>query len=311
MQWVIGIDGGGTKTVGCAADLTGQIVGRVEKGPGNYHTAGLASFKAIISGIVDELSTSCGLDKADLLVLSAGLAGVDRPRDREIIMSCLAELGLSCHYLVNNDAKVALVAGLGTAEGIVVVAGTGSVAYGINKQGEIIRAGGWGHLASDEGSGYAIGRQALVRGIKAAEQRDDNTRLLTWMMAYLGLRDWDELIGWANSQTTTKAEIASLAEVVVSAAAAGDAVAGEILDQAGNALADLVASVLTRGFAGEDRVRVCLYGGIAANITLIRKRIESALAVKAELVLAAREPAAGAVQIALEWLHGKERGACR
>jgi N-acetylglucosamine kinase-like BadF-type ATPase len=310
MQWIIGIDGGGTKTVGCAADRTGRIIGRVEKGPGNYHTVGLANFRTVIAGIVDELAVSCGLRKTDLSVISLGLAGADRLRDKERILASLADLSLPCHYIVNNDAKAALVAGLGKAEGIVLIAGTGSVAYGINKQGKVIRAGGWGHLASDEGSGYSIGRRALVRGLKAAEERDERTVLVPMIMKRLGLKNWDELIGFINSRSTTKADIASLTQVAVEAAQAGDVVAAEILSEAADDLVALAESVIIRGFEPEERVRVCLYGGVVSHIALIRNRLDTALAGKATLVTGEREPAAGAVLLGLEWVQEKERSNC-
>jgi len=303
MHWLIGIDGGGTKTVGYAADLTGKILGRVEKGPGNYHTAGLVNFKAVIGCIVDELAVNCSLSKHDLKVISLGLAGADGIRDKDIIANTLAELGLSCYYLVNGDAKVALVAGLGKAEGIALIAGTGSVAYGINKQGHVTRAGGWGHLASDEGSGYWIGRQALVRGIKAAEQREKDTVLVPMIMEYLGLQNWDEMNGYINNRATSKADIASLAIVVATAAKDGDMVAAEIISQAGDELAGLVKSVIARGFSPGERVSVCMYGSIAQNIPLIRQRLDVVLAGSAEIVPAVKEPAAGAVYIGLEWVR--------
>lgn len=310
MQWLIGIDGGGTKTVGCAADSTGRILGRVEKGPSNYHTTGLADFKAVIAGIVYELAAGCGLKKTDLRVVSLGLAGADRLQDSEIIMGALAELGLSCHYIINTDAKAALAAGLGKTEGIVLIAGTGSVAYGVNKQGEVIRAGGWGHVASDEGSGYAIGRQALVRGIKAAEGRDKKTVLVPMIIGHLGLKSWDELIGFINNRTTTKADIASLAQVVAEAARAADSVAAEILSQAGDDLANLVQSVITRGFEPGEPVQVCLYGSVVNNLELIQRRLKAALDGKATLVSSSKEAAAGAVLIGLEWIQEKERSNC-
>lgn len=303
MQWLIGIDGGGTKTVGCAAGLTGKVLGRVEKGPGNYHTTGLTNFKAAIAGIVYELAANCGLAVDDLAVISLGLAGADRLRDREIIMAALEELGLGCHYIISSDAKAALVACVGKEEGIVLIAGTGSVAYGINQRQEVIRAGGWGHLASDEGSGYAIGRKALVRGIKAQEQRDKATVLISLIGAHFGLRDWDELIGFINNTALGKADVASLAPVTAAAARAGDMVALEILQEAADDLAGLVESVLLRGFKNEEPVPVCIYGGITENIELVRERLAIRLQGKAVLVSATREPAEGALEIGRVWLN--------
>lgn len=307
MKWLIGIDGGGTKTVGCAACLGGKILGRVEKGPGNYHTAGLENFKSVIESIIRELSGKCHLDVADLAVVSLGLAGADRKRDEEVIAAALAELGLGCPFVINGDAKAALVAGVGRAEGIVLIAGTGSVAYGINRRQELHRAGGWGHLASDEGSGYAIGRRALLRSIKAREQRDKETMLLTMIVEHLGLQGWDELIGFLNNAATGKAEIASLAAVTAAAARAGDLVAGEILQEAGDELAGLVLSVINRGFAGQEPVPVCIYGGIVNNIEPVRLRLAAVLQGRAQLLPAVREAAEGAVQIGRDWLQHENR----
>ena len=305
MQWVIGIDGGGTKTVGWAVNLAGTVLGQVEKGAGNYHTTGLPHFKAVISDIIEELAISCNGKKADLQVVSLGLAGADRLRDKQIIMETLIELELPCRYLINSDAKIAMVAGLGKAEGIILIAGTGSIAYGINQQGEVIRAGGWGHLASDEGGGYAIGRQALVRGIRAAEGRDKATMLLEMIMESVSLSSWDEMIGYINNRAMSKAEVASLAQLVAAAAAKGDEVASEILIQAGNELAALVESVLTRGFGQQEPVQVCTFGGIVCNIPLIRTQVEEVLVDKAIIVSSQNQPVAGAVSLALELTQGK------
>lgn len=308
MQWVIGIDGGGSKTTGCAADLNGKVLGQVEKGSGNYHTTGLAKFKAVIEGIIEDLSISCDLRKADLQIVSLGLAGADRTEDKQIIMETLTQLDLKCQYLVNSDAKIAMVAGLGKAEGIILIAGTGSIAYGINQQGVVIRAGGWGHVASDEGSGYAIGRQALERAIRAAEERDKATILLEKIMEYLGLRSWNDMISYINNPTLSKADVASLSHLVAAAAEKGDEVSVEILIQAGNELAALVDSVITRGFSHREPVPVCWYGGIVNNIPLIRKRVEAALADKAIIVSPHNQPVTGAVSLALEAMRGIDLG---
>ncbi len=303
MKWLIGIDGGGTKTVAYAAGLTGGILGRLEKGPGNYHVTGLTAFKNLITAIVAGLAAKCGQAPADLALISMGLAGADRKRDQEIILAALGDLALNCPCIICSDAKIALAAGVGRAEGIMLIAGTGSVAYGINDRQEVIRAGGWGHVASDEGSGYAIGREALARAIKAREGRDKDTRLMSLIIEYFGLRDWDELIGFINSPAATKARIASLARLTADAARNGDAVAAEILAEAAAALAGLVESVLTRGFAGKEPVPVCIYGGILQHIAAVRTALAEKLRGKAELVALQREPAVGALELGRNWLR--------
>lgn len=286
-----------------AAGLTGEILGRLEKGPGNYHVTGLTEFKSLIAAIVAGLAAKCGRDPADLALISMGLAGADRKRDQEIILAALADVALNCPCIICSDAKIALAAGTGRTEGIILIAGTGSVAYGINDRQEVIRAGGWGHIASDEGSGYAIGREALVRAIKAREGRDKGTLLVSLIIDHFGLRDWDELIGFINSPAATKTRIASLAKLTADTAQEGDAVATEILAEAATALAGLVESVLTRGFAGKEPVPVCIYGGILRHIEPVRTALADKLRGKAELVILQREPALGAVELGRSWLR--------
>ncbi len=142
-----------------------------------------------------------------------------------------------------------------------------------------------------------------MRGIKAAEQRDQATVLLPLIMKHLGVHNWDELIGFINRQTLTKADVASLAPVVAAAAQAEDMVAVDILSQAGDELAELVKSVIRRGFGTEGLFQVCVYGSIVNKIRLVRRRLEAALAGQAVIVPSEKEPVEGAVCIGIEWLR--------
>ncbi|MDR3564978.1 MAG: BadF/BadG/BcrA/BcrD ATPase family protein [Negativicutes bacterium] len=306
MKWILGIDGGGTRTTAWAGDLTGGVLGRIEKGPANYHVTGLVQFQTLIAEIVEELGHICGLDQSGLELISLGLAGVDRPRDREQINTALDNLKLDCRLLVNNDAVIALAAGLGKAEGIVLIAGTGSIAYGVNAAGGAVRAGGWGHVASDEGSGYDIGRQALQRGIMAWEGRDKPTVLLAKIMEYIAVDDMDGLIQFIYHPDTDKAAIAALTEVVAAAARQGDAVASEILLAAADALSDLVKSVISRGFTGAGQVEVCTFGGVVNHIPLIRQRLAERLAGQAQMVQTDREPVWGALQLGYQSIKSQK-----
>lgn len=303
MQWLIGIDGGGSKTVGCAASLDGAILGRVEYGPANYHTVGLAAVKAVITEIAGALSRRCALSMGELRLIGLGLAGADSLLDRRQLRQALAEC-LSSPFVIYSDAQIALAAGLGKPEGIVLIAGTGSVAYGINAAGQVTRAGGWGQLASDEGSGFAIGRAALRMSIRAAEQRAPQTVLLPMILDWYGLKNWEEFIAFINNRDTGKAKIAELAKVTAEAARAGDAAAVAILRNAGTELAGLAVSVIDRGFSGERNIKICTYGSIVNKIAPVRRQVTVALGGRAELIAPAREPAEGAVLLAIEHLKG-------
>ena len=305
MRWLIGIDGGGTKTVACAADLSGRVLGRVEQGPANHHTIGLPAFAALVGSLIDELSAAAGLATADLVLISLGVAGADREHDRRRLTGALAGLQLPCPCLVHSDARIALTAGLGDRpEGIVLIAGTGSIAYALDSRGDTVRAGGWGHLVSDEGSGYDIGRQAIARGLKSQEGRDISSGLLAIVMDRLGVADIAALIGFLYSPSTAKADIAALAPVVLAAAEAGDELAADIVAAAARDLAGLVLSVSDRAFPARRPVTVALYGGLLLASPLLRDLLAARLAGRAELLPPGPEPVMGALKIGYDYLRG-------
>lgn len=304
MKWLIGIDGGGTKTVGFAASLDGTVLGRVEYGPANYHTVGTAAVGTVVIAIAEALSRQCVLAMADLRLICLGLAGADSPLDCQILRQSLAAC-LDSPFVLYSDAQIALAAGLGKPEGIVLIAGTGSIAYGIDAAGRSVRAGGWGQLASDEGSGFAIGRAALRAAIRAAEQRAPQTVLLPMILDWYGLKNWDELIVFINNYNTGKAKIAELAKVTAEAAEAGDGVAAGILCSAGDELAGLVLSVINRGFSAQSAIKVCTYGSIINKIVPVRRQTCATLAGRAELTAPEREPAEGALLLGIQYLQGE------
>ncbi|MBP2645780.1 MAG: gspK [Firmicutes bacterium] len=297
MRWIAGIDGGGTKTVACAADCEGRLLGRVECGPANYHVLGIEAFTRRMEDLLASLAKNAGVEVTDIVVLCAGLAGVDRPADREKILTVFQGLRLECTIVLENDARIALAAGVGTQAGIVLIAGTGSIAYGINEEGEQVRAGGWGHILGDEGSGYAIGRLALARSLKALEGRDKPTVLLEGLMCRLEVQDVAGLIRFIYSPAATKDKLAALTEVVEAARLEGDWVAGEIIREAADSLAELVQSVLARGRFQSFPVPVCIYGGVLRNIAVMRQFVAEKLGNKVQWVIPQEEPVMGALKI--------------
>lgn len=301
MEWVLGIDGGGSKTHGWAADRNGKILAKVERGASNHHVIGIAKFGQLISDMLDEFATA-GLERSDLQFISLGLAGVDRQQDRVSIGMTLDDLGLEGRYSLCNDAEIALVAGTGKMEGIVAISGTGSIAYGVNAQGECFRAGGWGHVVSDEGSGYYIARQALVRSIKAAEGMEQSTVLLADILNFLQLTAFDDLITFIYHPKTTKKQVAVLSKVVARAATNGDVVAIAILKDAADKIIALIESVIARGFAATPKIKVALFGSILRKIPQVRERVIAKLQDKVDIRCSEVEPVSGAVILALQAL---------
>jgi len=301
MEWVLGIDGGGSKTSGWAADRNGKILAKVESGVSNHHVIGIAKFGQLISDMLDEFATT-GLERSDLRFISLGLAGVDRQQDKVSIGMALNDLGLKGCYSLYNDAEIALAAGIGKMEGIVAISGTGSIAYGVNAQGECFRAGGWGHVVSDEGSGYYIARQALVRSIKAAEGMEQSTVLLADILNFLQLASFDDLITFIYHPKTTKNQVAVLTKVVVNAATNGDVVAIAILEDTADKIIALIEAVIARGFATAPEIKVVLFGSILQKIPQVRERVIAKLQDKVDIRCSEVEPVSGAVILALQAL---------
>ncbi len=169
---VLGIDVGGTKTVCLLADEVG-VVRRSSRGPGaNLQAVGELEIEKIVHRVMEEVLTDH--ERPDVVCM--GIAGVDREDDARVVTAIMRRISHGSRVLVVNDALIALVAAAGESPGIVIVAGTGSIAYGRNARGLAARAGGWGHMIGDEGSGYWIGRLALAAAVREVDGRGPRYR---------------------------------------------------------------------------------------------------------------------------------------
>jgi N-acetylglucosamine kinase-like BadF-type ATPase len=237
-----------------------------------------------------------------------GIAGVDRPADAEAVRGIMRRIGFQTQTLVVNDALVALVAGAGDEPGVVVVAGTGSIAYARNAAGQAARAGGWGYLLCDEGGGFWIGRSALAAVVRQFDGRGPATLLTAMVLEQMRLSSPTELIHEIYYRDLHRHTIAGLAGLVQRATDAGDAVAAQILKRAGGELAAAAASVITRlGMRGEAFPTV-LAGGIFRGVPWLRDDVASRLsevAPRSVVRLLEVEPAVGAVRLALAASKGR------
>ncbi|SES95553.1 N-acetylglucosamine kinase [Anaerobranca gottschalkii] len=303
MKWVLGIDGGGSKTEAYAVDLKGKVLGVTVGESCNYYIIGLEKFIKNIRQLILQIASMTNLKIEDLVIISLGLAGVGNSRDKELILSKLEELHLSCKYIVNSDAKISLFSGTGKLTGITVISGTGSIAFGINQQGKEFRAGGWGHILGDEGSGYDIGRKGIIAAIKNLEDRGDQTLLTKIFQEDLGITDFRELIPIIYNDSNNKKFIASLSQTVVKAAEMGDSVANKILIDAGKELSNLVFSVIQRGFDGKFFGKVVVNGSILLKVDIVREAFTNLVKEKHEgiqVVFPQYSPALGAALLAIK-----------
>ncbi|MEO5510878.1 MAG: BadF/BadG/BcrA/BcrD ATPase family protein [Longimicrobiales bacterium] len=270
--WV-GIDGGGTGTTAVALDDTGAVVARVKGGPA------LVDPLAPLRG-VDALGDLARhvLDEAGISGTAAGLccalAGAGRQAVRDALGSGLEARGVARRVSVIGDAEAALADAFRGGAGALLIAGTGSAAWARDVSGRRVRAGGWGLLLGDEGSGYAIGLAALREVVRAADGRAPRTELTQCILHAVHAKAPEDLIPWTAA--AEKSAIAALAPLVI-AVAAGDARADFIVEHAVVELAQQVQAVVERTMPWKDPINVAFAGGLIAPGRSLRDRTWNAV----------------------------------
>lgn len=312
---VIGIDGGGSKTRCLVADLQGQTLGEGLAGPANYQVVGAQQAAAHVQAAVDQALGAAGRTLADVAAAGVGLAGVDRPDDQATMRQALAFLAPAA-VAIASDAHVALYGALNGAPGAVVIAGTGSVALGMDAAGNTIRAGGWGWILGDEGSGFDLGRRALNAALAAFDGTGPATTLVEGICAAWRLDSLRQVVRKVYQDLPqARVEIAGLVPLILQAATAGDAVAHEILQHGGTQLGHLAATVLRRlSLPPATPPRVAVTGGVLTGSTIVRQAMAAALQAElptATLIDPHRTPAEGAVLLALRLIHEPLEGTRR
>ena len=255
---VIGIDGGGTKTTGVVFDETGTLLAERQEGGANVQVLGPDALAARIVPFVRSLERQVG-SEADAYCLA--LAGAGRPEDQEGVRDAAERSGLQGILVVTSDAEAALEGAHGGKPGIVLIAGTGSIVFGRDQDGRTVRAGGWGYLLDDAGSGHDIGKRALIACLRASDGRGARTALAGPVLRALTLDSWEGLVRRTYEEGLGQEEIAALAPLVFRTARDGDDVSRQIIQAAGRELGLLVLALLRRLELGETP-RVSPIGGV-------------------------------------------------
>jgi N-acetylglucosamine kinase-like BadF-type ATPase len=268
-----GIDGGGTRTTLVLADEEGRERAR-RVGPAGLvdprHPEATARMLAeLVRGVLAE----AGLSEPPA-ALCAGLAGVGNEAERAAVEAALAAAGVAGRVAVTGDGEVALEGGLGGGPGVLLIAGTGSIAYGRGEDGRVARVGGWGMVVGDEGSGWAIGRAGLAAALRAADGRGPETRLLGVFLDHLGLEGPSGIPPWAGR--AEKAAVARLATQVVGVAEAGDVVARGVVEREARELACHAAALARRLEPWSAGVPVVFHGGVL-SVPFYAGLVEAAL----------------------------------
>lgn len=268
MKYVIGVDGGGTKTEASAYDSTGKVIATAIKGFANLLNNEEIALNNIVSSI-KEITEKLGTEELNGVYL--GIAGSEVGENSKIISDTIKkELKIDC--VVMNDAEIALKAMLKGKDGILTIAGTGSVAFGINDNISL-RCGGWGNLLGDEGSGYKISINAIKRMIFEEENSIEKSELSKKIMEYLEINSVEEVTKFVYS--STKDEIADLTPIVARLGEAGDEIAAKILVNEGRELAKTVENVYRK--LGFNKCSIALVGGVIRKAKVLRNAFEDYL----------------------------------
>ncbi len=247
MNALLGIDGGGTSTIAWLADQDGRVLGRGRAGPSNYKVVGADAARAALDRAIVAAFAEARLAIAPVESACFGLAGFDRPEDQELLRAWSAQAQWARRVVGVNDGMLIVAAGTPDGWGLGVIAGTGSIAVGRGRDGRTARAGGWGPLLGDEGSGYHVALAALRRIARRADGRmprlTEGDPLSDRLLAALGIDGPSRLISTIYHPDYDRTKIAGLAPLVVAAAEDDPALVTEILAPAGIELAETILAV--------------------------------------------------------------------
>lgn len=303
---VLGIDGGGSKTLALVADDSRHVLGRGAAGASNYQAVGVDAALAALDNAIADAVASAGLAHSRFAAACIGMAGVDRPEDHALLRGWADRSLPGIPVAIVNDAQLVLAAGTPEGWGAALICGTGSIVYGQDCAGRQARAGGWGHVLGDEGSGYAVGQAALQAIMRAFDGRASATALTQEVLAHWGLSSPTDLVGRVYRETLLPADMAALAPLVEAIAAAGDEVAKGIILEAGRELALAVRAVV-RELNLSQPTPCALAGGVIVKGTELRSAFLDAASDQG-LALApvtpVAEPAQGAISLALRLRSG-------
>jgi N-acetylglucosamine kinase-like BadF-type ATPase len=307
-MFVLGIDAGGSKTVCLLADGDGEVR-RSARGPGaNLAVLGELEVEKVLYELMEQVLTDERSGPAAAICL--GIAGVDRAEDAAVIRGILRRIGQKAPVLVVNDALIALEAGAGDGPGIVIIAGTGSICYGRNEKGQAARAGGWGYILADEGSGWWIGQRAIMAVMRQFDGRGPATSLTPRVLEHFGVAEPFQLVYEVYYRDTRRRLIASLGEAVRASADEGDPVAREIIAGAAAELIVGVRSVAERLQMRGAQFPLVLAGSIFRLLPALKAAVIERVAEvtpRSQPRILEAEPALGAVRLALAEARGGAR----
>jgi glucosamine kinase len=297
MSLYLGIDAGGTKT-DCALSNGAELLGQATAGSCKLARVGAVQARETLHAVIREACKAAKAPVSEIQHVCIGMAGASIPEAVNWAQDTIREIMPDATIYVAGDQIVAHRAAFGTSHGVLVISGSGSIAFGRNQAGETARAGGWGPNVSDEGSAFWVGREAVIAALRAYDTGGGNSLLPTiaqcWKVAP------EDVVRMANA---AEPRFSELAGPVAEAAQAGNPIARDITERAGKALALLGGAVIHRLWPKGGVVPVAMSGGVLQGSTLVRQSFKEAMRVQhpdAAVSFAYVRPVLGALEIAAQ-----------
>jgi len=306
-QLILGIDSGGSKTIACLGRLnetgTPQELGRGTAGPANLNSVERSEVLKNITDAVAAAFAAAGIPRRTVASAVLAAAGSDRDENRKVFIEWAHDISLADRFRIVHDAWPVLAAGTPECWGVALISGTGSIAFGRAADGRTFRAGGWGFLFGDEGSGYALAVAGLRAAAQAADGRIAPTQLLPAALQQFHIDRPEALVAAVYPLAGDRQRIAEFAKPVLDLAAGGDAVAVAIVHEAARQLAAMVGAVAARLDVAGETIPLALTGGVLVASQLLQNRLVKelhALKINIGPIAVVNEPVLGALKLACD-----------
>lgn len=303
-KFIIGIDGGATKTTAILSDSTGNILAEKSAGPSNFLIIGVDNVARTISHLILDLCNEAEVNTQNIEIICIGLTGAGRESDAEKVKNAIIDYWKTLYstelkkLIVTSDARIALEGAFSGRPGIILIAGTGSIMFGKDRNGNLYRVGGFGRYIGDEGGGYSIGRQGLQAIAKYFDGRAPETKLFRLVQENFGINTPEDLIRKVYQENL---DFATIAPFVIQAAEEGDEICREILRKEAEELLLHIKAI-------KDKIRVrtvyiAFIGGLLSTDNYYSKLLRKVILQKIEgvnVILPEHSPAYGAVLLAMD-----------
>ena len=312
MQYVLGVDAGGTKTSAVVADEDGTIFGAAVAGAGNFQGIGRIAATRNIANAISAAINAAQIEQSTIATAGYGIAGADRPKDFETVHEMLEEINVADQYLLTNDTTIALRAGTSDGVGVALIAGTGSNTIGFNKEKQECKVGGLGKFTGDYGSATDLVEKAIIASMKGFDGRGPKTLLYDLFCRELSVKELWDIIEFFYVDSYQYIEINQYAPIVFTAADEGDHVALKLLKDTGKQVGHEAAVCIHKLFKKNDKITVVLGGSVfqkASNPVMVNSLTNYLISrfPNLKIVKLQHEPVLGAVLFGLDILS---KGKC-